>query len=83
MFPAEAGHTLAGAVMVLDGGVRMLTVTLPEDPPGQVSESEREETVYVVLVAGETVRIAGLEATAWTMPSDQVRDHGPTPVKAA
>jgi hypothetical protein len=60
-----------------------LTVTLPDEPPGQVSESVRVETVYVVLVAGATVRTAGLEETDWTKPSDHVTDHGPTPVRAA
>jgi hypothetical protein len=47
-------------------------------------ESVSAVTVYVVVVEGLTLRVAGLEATPfWVVPSDQVTFHGPVPVRSA
>ena len=40
-------------------------------------------TVYVVVDEGCTLRVAGEAPALWTRPSDQVRVHGPTPVRVA
>ena len=64
---------------------RGLTVTsaLPDDVPEQLA-SDTDVTVYVVVVAGETDRVAG-EATTpdCVTPSDQTTLHGAVPVSAA
>ena len=62
-----------------------LTVTraLPEDVPAQCV-SETVTTVYVVVAAGLTERVAGEAATPLCVtPSDHVTFHGPAPVSAA
>jgi len=64
---------------------RGFTVTraLPEDVPAQCA-SETATTVYVVVAAGLTERVAGEAATPlWVTPSDQVTFQGPAPVSAA
>jgi len=60
-----------------------VTSALPDAVPAQLA-SDTAVTVYVVVPAGETERVAGEEATPdWTTPSDQVTVHGPVPVSAA
>ena len=64
---------------------RGFTVTraLPEDVPAQCV-SETATTVYVVVAAGLTERVAGEAATPLCVtPSDQVTFQGPAPVSAA
>jgi hypothetical protein len=64
---------------------RGLTVTraLPDAVPAQLA-SETALTAKVVVEAGLTERVAGETATPfWVTPSDQVRFHGPVPVRAA
>jgi hypothetical protein len=60
-----------------------VTSALPDAVPAQLA-SDTAVTVYVVVPAGETDRVAGDEATPdWTTPSDHVTVHGPVPVSAA
>jgi copper(I)-binding protein len=55
----------------------------PDALPEQC-RSESEVTVYVVLLAGWTMRVAGDAATLdWTNPSDHVTVHGAAPVSEA
>jgi hypothetical protein len=64
---------------------RGLTVTtaLPDPAPAQLA-SETAVTVYVVVAAGLTLRVAGEAATFdCVTPSDQTTVHGPEPVRAA
>ncbi len=61
----------------------MVTVALPDEVPGQFA-SDTAVTVYTVGELGLTLRVAGLTVTPfWVAPSDQVRFHGPAPVRAA
>jgi hypothetical protein len=76
-------QTRTGVVRVADGAVRTVTKAAPLDVPAQ-SESVTTRTVYVVLTAGATVRVAGLEAIPFcSYPSDQTRFHGPEPLRLA
>ena len=60
--------------------------TTTDAPPDAVPEqcaSDTAVTVYVVVDAGETERVAGDAAAGCTTPSDHVTVHGPAPVSAA
>jgi hypothetical protein len=60
-----------GAEIVAEGTVLTVTVALPEAVLAQLA-SATVATEYVVVVDGETVRVAGLEPIPlWTNPSDQ------------
>src|SRR5438093_301057 len=63
-----------------------ITSALPlESPPCALHlESLKAVTVQVVVLAGLTLRVAGLEAILFcTTPSDQLTVHGPVPVRSA
>ena len=60
-----------------------VTVALPEDVPEHAA-SETAVTVYVVVEAGLTARVAGLAPIPdCVTPSDHVTVHGAVPVRAA
>jgi hypothetical protein len=60
-----------------------VTVALPDAVPAQLA-SDTDVTVYVVVDAGATERVAGEETTPdCVIPSDQTTVHGPVPVSAA
>lgn len=63
----------------------MFTVTnaLPEKEVALQFTSVKFVTVYVVVEAGATERIAGLVALVNFTPSDQLTTQGPIPVNAA
>jgi hypothetical protein len=64
------------------GTIFSVITALPDEVPVQ-RESATSVTVYVVVLAGLTERVAGLLAFVWENPSDQVTIQGPTPVNAA
>ena len=74
---------LLTGLAVTAGRVLTVTVALPEPELEQLA-SVTAVTVYVVVEAGLTLRVAGLAATLGCVkPSDQIRVQGPAPVRAA
>jgi hypothetical protein len=80
----DPAPTVAGAEITGAGrSGSTVTAALPVDEPGPFA-SETAATVYVVVVAGLTLRVAGLVRTpVCAMASDHVIDHGGVPVSTA
>ncbi|MCU1232007.1 MAG: hypothetical protein JWO97_4891, partial [Acidobacteria bacterium] len=66
---------------VIDGAGVTVTTALPDDVPPVQPESLTAVTVYVVVAAGETLRVAVVvEIPDCTTPSDQVMENGAAPM---
>ena len=84
VFPVEVAHTVGGAVIVASGLAFTITTALPEEEPLAKFASAIAVTVYVVFIAGLTVRMAGLVVTpVCVTPSDHVTFQGGAPVNVA
>ena len=82
--PVEFAQTDSGAVIVASGFAFTITVALPDEVPFAKFISEMAVTVYVVVIVGLTVRVAGLVVTpVCVTPSDHVMFQGDAPVRTA
>ena len=90
VLPVEFAQTDDGVVIDEDGNGLTVTAALPDEvPPLHPVESVTAVTVYVLVDAGVTVRVAGLVLTPLCVklvppaPSSHVTVHGCVPVSAA